>query len=206
MQFLQQSWQRAWVALGAQPDRALFEQVVDCYKESHRKYHTLQHLRECLEKLQPVLELAEHPGEVELALWFHDAVYELRREDNELQSALWAKRELAASGVPLEAGERVQALVLATRHSALPVSQDERLLVDIDLSILGAEPERFAEYERQVREEYGWVPRWLFRRKRLAVLREFIGRISIFSTEHFHDQLEDQARENLEHSITRLAG
>jgi predicted metal-dependent HD superfamily phosphohydrolase len=78
-------------------------------------------------------------------LWFHDAVYELRRSDNEEQSARLAEGALSNAGAPREVGARVATLVLATRHTASPESTDEQLLVDIDLSILGATESRFAE-------------------------------------------------------------
>jgi predicted metal-dependent HD superfamily phosphohydrolase len=204
MNNLHQSWQRSWAGLQAQPAAGLFERLVACYREPHRQYHTLQHLQECLNQLQPAVELAQHPAEVELALWFHDAVYALQRQDNEQQSALWAQREILASGGSPEVADRVFALVMATRHAALPESVDERLLVDIDLSILGAPPQRFDEYERQVRDEYSWVPAWMFRRKRRAVLQEFLTRSPLFSTEHFRNQLEAQARENLRRSMAQL--
>lgn len=201
---LQASWQRAWAALAAQPRDGLFEQLIDCYREPHRRYHTLAHLQACLLQLHPVLDQAEHSGEVELALWFHDAVYRVDRQDNEWQSAQWAQRELAAAGVAADAAERVHALVMATQHAALPATADERLLVDIDLSILGEKPGIFDDYERQIRDEYAWVADALFRQKRVAVLRGFLARTSIFSTVHFRQRLEQQARANLQRSIARL--
>lgn len=150
--------------------------------------------------------LAGRAGEVEVALWFHDAIYELRSSENESLSAEWAKKELLSAGVPIDTAERVHALVLATRHAALPVTPDEQLLVDIDLSILWAPPERFAEYESQVQQEYSWVPSFIFRSKRKAVLREFLARNPIYGTGHFQAQLEAQAHENFQRSIAQLGG
>ncbi len=201
MQLLERSWQTTWLALNAQPAMGLFERLVRSYSEPQRRYHTLQHLTECVQHLEPLRGLAQHPGEVEVALWFHDAVYEPKSHDNELQSALWAQRELEAAGVSGEVQSRVHQLVMATQHSALPQSVDEQLLVDLDLAILGAEPARFAEYEAQVREEYAWVPAWLFRRKRRAILREFLNRPFIYGTEHFRQQYEMRARENLGRAV-----
>jgi predicted metal-dependent HD superfamily phosphohydrolase len=70
----------------------------------------------------------------------------------------------------------VHALVMATGHDAVPQGRDQEVLVDIDLSILGATPARFDEYEQQVRAEYAWVPEFLFRRKRRAILGQFLAR------------------------------
>ncbi len=198
---LQHSWQRAWSALGAPPPPGLFDELVGCYRQPHRHYHTLQHLAECIERLQEAPALAEHPDEVEIALWFHDAVYEPGRKDNERQSASWAQRALQAAAVPAEACARVVALVMATQHSAQPQTPDEALLVDVDLAILGCAPGRFREYEQQVREEYRWVPDALFRSRRQTLLQGFLARPNLYSTRHFRDRYEAQARENLGRSI-----
>lgn len=202
---LEQSWRRAWAALRAQGDGAqLMAALLSAYSEPQRKYHTLQHLSECVAALAPNLALAEHPGEFEIALWFHDAVYDVKGHENELQSAQWAERELQAAGVLPEAIDRVKQLIMATCHSALPTTTDAKLLVDVDLSILGAPKERFDEYENQIRQEYAWVPGIIFRRKRREVLAEFLARPQIYSTPPFRDALEARARENLQRSLSRL--
>lgn len=203
---LSDSWQRAWHALtpSSVPDGALQAQLIQKYAEPHRHYHTLQHLAECIARLEPALGLCRHPGEVEIALWFHDAIYDLQGSDNEMQSARWAVRALADAGVGADAAERVKNLVLATRHSALPATDDERLLVDIDLSILGAEPGRFEEYERQVRQEYCHVPAQLFREKRREILAQFLARPHIYGTPSLFNALEARARHNLSRSLERL--
>lgn len=92
---------------------------------------------------------------------------------------------------------RVRALIMATCHDAVPDDDDARLLVDIDLAILGAEPTRFAEYDQQVPAEYRWVPGWLYRRKRKEVLAGFLARPAIYGTERFRERLEARARQNL---------
>lgn len=187
-----------WAGIGATGDgAAACEELLARYSEPWRKYHTLQHLRECLATFESVAHLADRPAEVEAGLWFHDAVYELRRSDNEEQSARLAEGVLRDAGVPREVFGRVATLILATRHTASPEAPDEQLLVDIDLSILGAAAPRFTEYEHQIREEYSFVPEVVFREKRRAILRSFIARPRIYSTQHFFCLLEQQARVNL---------
>ena len=170
--------------------------MIASYSEPHRRYHTLQHLEECFARFDEIADLAEHPADVELALWFHDAIYDPRRRDNERRSAHWA---LSSTG-----NANVHSLVLATRHEAVPESMDENVLVDVDLWILGAAEERFEEYEGQVREEYGWVPGPIYRRKRRAILESFVSRPTIYSTGRFIERYERQARANLARSIARL--
>lgn len=192
------SWQRAWAGIGASGEGgALREDVLARHAEPQRHYHTQQHLGECLAAFDGARESAERPHEVELALWFHDAVYDVKRHDNEQRSADWARAALLDAGVDADAAQRVHALVMATRHTAMPEGRDATLLVDIDLSILGAERPRFDEYERQIRQEYAYVPGFLFRRKRREILKDFLDRPAIYGTPHFHDALERRARENL---------
>lgn len=194
------SWHRAWSALGLRAPPGLMQRLLDAWAEPQRHCHTPQHLLECLSLLEPALDLARHPGEVELALWFHDAVYDPKDQDNEARSADWATEALAHSGASGEVQQRVRALIMATCHDAVPDDDDARLLVDIDLAILGAEPPRFAEYDQQVRAEYRWVTGWLYRRKRKEVLAGFLARPAIYGTERFRERLEARARENLKKS------
>jgi predicted metal-dependent HD superfamily phosphohydrolase len=198
-------WREAWGRLGVTPPPApLLAELTARYAEPHRAYHTAQHLRECFSALEPASFLAEDLAAVELGLWFHDAIYDPRAHDNEEQSARWAQSALVAAGVPAEIAARVQDLVLATKHSTMPDSPDARLLVDVDLSILGAPDARFAEYEAQIRHEYAWVPEDTFRQRRARVLASFLERPAIYSTPHFARALEQRARVNLARSLRQL--
>jgi predicted metal-dependent HD superfamily phosphohydrolase len=200
-------WRATWRGLGvAAPDDDEYGALIGRYSEPHRHYHTVQHLHECFARLDEARGLAERVHEVELALWFHDAVYAVRNHDNEEQSASWAQASTERAGLPNAVGERLHRLILATKHDAEPTSRDAALLVDVDLAILGAAPERFDEYERQVREEYSWVPGFLFRRKRREILEGFLDRPHLYNTGHFRACYEALARANLIRSIERLGG
>ena len=200
---LQRSWKRAWQGLGAGDDGAsVSAALLAAYDEPQRSYHTLQHLHECIDRFETCTDLTVRPAEIEIALWFHDAVYDVFRADNERRSAEWARDATVASGVPAEVAERIAALVLATKHStAMPASVDEQLLVDIDLAILGANRKRFAEYERQIRREYAHVPEPVFQAKRRALLAGFMARERLYGTPRLHDELEERARANLSLAI-----
>ncbi|HEY1305687.1 MAG TPA: hypothetical protein VGF24_19165 [Vicinamibacterales bacterium] len=198
-------WRGTWTGLGlARCDDQLFAEVMRRYAEPHRSYHTTRHLEECFAKLDEGRAHAERLYEVELALWFHDAVYEVRNSDNEERSASWAQAAVSAAGVDHSIGSRVRDLILATRHDVVPSTKDAALLIDVDLAILGASAERFDEYERQVREEYSWVPGFLFRRKRREILEAFLRRPAIYSTKPFRIRYESAARANLARSIQQL--
>jgi len=199
------AWHAAWRDLRlSAPAPAVFDELVGRWAEPHRRYHTLQHLRECLTLFEQLRDDARHPGEIAIALWFHDAVYDTSRHDNEAASADWAGRALLDAGASAQVAQRVHALIMATRHAQVPATADAQLLVDIDLAILGAPPGRFDEYERQIRAEYAFVPEALFREKRGAVLRGFLQRPTIFATAACRQRFEATARSNLAKAIASL--
>ncbi len=198
-------WEDAWKTLGVPEPQGVFTELVARYAEPHRAYHTLQHLRECFEVLEPACALASHLAEVQLALWFHDAIYDTRKQDNEDESARWAYSSIVTAHASPETATRVRDLVVATKHNAVPEGADAQLLIDVDLSILGADEARFAEYEKQIRQEYSWVPEEGFRQARAQVLASFLARASIYSTPWFASRLEERARTNLRRSLGELA-
>ena len=201
----EQAWQRVWRGLGVpKGDCALLQALLARYSEPHRKYHTLQHLDACFAHFGAVRGAAAHAREIELALWFHDAVYEIRATDNEQKSADWARLALLDAGVSRDVAQRVHALVMATCHNALPRTPDEAILLDVDLAILGASAPLFDAYEAQVRAEYASVPEPSFRSGRLRILRQFMARARIFHTSYFSTACEARARANLSRSIEAL--
>lgn len=194
-------WLQAWTEIGTRAPAGLLEQLCTRYAEPQRHYHTLQHLDECLHLLAAHRDLAERPPEVALALWFHDAVYDVQAGDNEARSADWARDALITAGAPAEAAGRVHALVMATRHgqpgAQAPQDLDTRLLLDVDLAILGAPPARYAEYERQIRAEYAHVPPEVFEQRRRQLMAGFLARQPLYLTAGIRAEREPQARRNL---------
>ena len=200
-------WSQHWRALGVGDSptlRGLHRRVLARYSEPDRYYHTLQHLAESFEKVEDILSLAEHPAEVNIAIWLHDVIYDTHRHDNEERSADWARQGARELGVAAESAQRIHDLILFTRHATEPVGSDAQVLVDADLSILGAQPARFHEYEAQVRSEYAWVPEILYRPARARILNQLLARPRIFSTAIFQEQYEARARSNLHSSLKGL--
>ena len=197
-------WDAAWRALGVAAPDGLHDQLLAAWSEPQRHYHTLQHLAECLALAEELRDEMDHPAEVILALWFHDAVYDVRAHDNEAQSAQWAERALCEAGVAADARKRIIDLIMATCHGAAnapPASQDSAILVDIDLAILGSPERRFAEYEAQIRAEYAWVAPEVFAVKRREVLRGFLARERIYAAGTMRARFEAQARCNLSRAV-----
>ena len=197
----QDRWRRLMQRWSAPPSDQVYTALTSAYSESHRHYHTGRHIADCLAQLDSAGELATEPEEVELALWFHDAVYRPTSSKNELRSAEWAQRFLDSVGADATRSQRVFDHILATQHAAGSLSGDTALVVDIDLSILGREPAEYDIYERAIREEYRWVPGPIYRKKRAEILESFLARSVIYETRYFRETCEARARSNLRRAI-----
>ena len=198
-------WSALWRSVNAKADPLpVYDELVSLHAEPHRHYHNLRHISECLAEFDSLKQLARQPLAVELAIWFHDAVYDPRATDNEERSAELAKRRITEAGGTQELCSSVVALVMATKTHDPSVHPDAPLLVDVDLSILGKPKERFDEYETQIRAEYSWVPEATFAAKRAEILERFLARKRIYSTELVFNKYENQARKNLENSLRQL--
>ena len=88
-------WNRLLAALGIGAEDECFEALLTAYSEKHRHYHTTRHIDHCLSELDSASSLARDPAEVEIALWFHDAIYDPHSSKNEERSADWACQLLA---------------------------------------------------------------------------------------------------------------
>ena len=199
-------WLRLMDAWGFGPNRETFESLMNAYSGKGRHYHTVEHVSACLRHLDPCIAALDHPREVEIALWFHDAIYKPFSSSNEKKSADWAASFLSAHGASDEESERVHGLIMATAHNAPAGTKDASVLVDIDLSVLGADPALFDRFEQGVRKEYRLVPTFIYRRKRVEVLSGFLNRRKIYTSGCFPAAVERQAKENLSNAVAKLEG
>ncbi len=195
-------WKAVWQSYGSQTDAdTVFDALSSAYGAPDRHYHTLSHVADCLETLDACRDDAEDPAALEIALWFHDAVYDTHAADNEEQSAAWAVREIGDG----KGADTVRRLILATKHGAATSSDKDSLLIaDIDLAILGADEVTFWAYEDAIRREYEWVPIDIFRSKRAEILSRFLQQDRLYRTPRFHKKYDEWARINLAASIARL--
>ena len=196
------------MAIGARGgSREVYADLDRRHHEPGRFYHTWEHVADCLAALDTAPGLCDRREAVELALWFHDAVYDPRAADNEARSAELLREAAGRLGIAADFENRAAGLVMATAHlaDAIPSDRDAAAIRDIDLAILGAPPDRFGAYEAAVRREYGFLSDSEWRAGRSRVLRAFLDRPRIYLTADFSGRLERQARANLEDSLRRLA-
>lgn len=179
-----------------------YSRLEERYFEPHRAYHTLDHIAQSLVEFDSVRHLAKNPDAVEMAIWFHDAVYDTRAIDNEERSAELVKQVCFELGLSDEFAERTARLVLSSKHHrGNPADLDEQIFTDIDLSAWGKPWEEFQKDTAKVRQEYSWVPEDIFRKRRSEILEEFMRRKRIYNTDYFYQKYETQAQENLKRAI-----
>jgi predicted metal-dependent HD superfamily phosphohydrolase len=175
------------------------------YSQSHRAYHSLMHVEDVLLRIEELEPPPEHELALALAAWFHDAVYQPERRDNEERSAYVAYDALDQVGAAPELiAEVVRLINLTAAHEANPDDAAGAVLCDADLAILGSAPERYAAYAAAIRQEYIHVPEADYRVGRAALLAKFAERKQIYRTPHALEHWEQPARINLQAEIDQL--
>lgn len=174
------------------------------YGARGRHYHTLEHIAALLVLWQEYHWHLREPDTVALAIWYHDAVYNALRKNNEKRSAQWAQRDLKAWGLGTEKIKTVVKMIEVTAHHHQvpePVNHDLLWFLDFDLNILSAPTTVYTAYVEQIRKEYRWVPEMLYHQGRVKVLKTMLAADFIYHTPVFRQQKERQARENLRKEI-----
>lgn len=191
---------------------AAADRIIRClharYEEPHRGYHDLDHLCDCFYLLNEYsYVVGDDTDAIQIALWYHDAIYEPRGGDNEERSVELARRELTRAGVNEELIQQVSELILSTKHGPNgPMCKNihEMLLNDIDLWILASPQARFDQYEEGVWFEYRNVGWERFCEGRKRVLSWFLDRERIYLTDEFHTHYHEAARENITRALSKL--
>ena len=175
------------------------------YSLEGRFYHNLSHIKALLHLFESLKHLIEDPKAIRFAIWFHDVIYDTKRSDNEEKSADVAADVLSKLSVDTKTIDYVRQLILATKtHSDAALSEDAKVFLDIDLSILGVSSETYKEYSKAIRKEYSWVPGFMYRSGRKKILKGFIKREAIFSTAEMNKRFEAQARINIDDELRTL--
>jgi predicted metal-dependent HD superfamily phosphohydrolase len=189
----------AWLEIVGPEGGALGRDLLRRWTEPHRRYHNTTHLRAVLSIVDTHEDEADDPRSVRLAAWFHDAVYDPRRGDNEAASAALAAQTLPILGV--DPTETVRLVLLTATHDPPPGDHNGALLCDADLAVLASADEAYALYSAAIRDEYAHVPDAEFRRGRAGILRRLLERPHVYRT---RPEWEDRARANLRGELSDL--
>jgi len=215
-QWLLAAFVRSAVGAGATAEKdaikAVGESLIEKWSSPGRRYHNLRHLVDVLARVDELAEETHEPDLVRLAAWYHGAIFDAadvaayanRGGEDEVASAVLARTDLLALGVPEVRAARVDALVNAlARHTANPTDFDCAVLCDADLAMLAADPQRYKVYLHDIRAEYEHLPVEDYLRARLRILRKLIARPSLFVSP-LGAAWEEPARQNLSAELQRI--
>ena len=196
-------WRRCVGAQASPSPAEVYRQLCGLLGAPHRAFHNLDHIRDCLRRVDEVAPLLADRDAVELALWFHDAVYRPGDPSNERRSA---ELFLALSpGARPVFRRRVCALVLTTRHVSPPRGSDRCFIDDIDLVGFGASWEEFMRQGALLRDEFFEQTDADYHRGQVQFLHMLQRRPVFFATGYFRDRYEAVAQENLGRLLRMLA-
>ncbi|KAJ7097623.1 hypothetical protein C8R44DRAFT_643163 [Mycena epipterygia] len=177
------------------------------YSEPQRRYHTLEHISYMLGALEPGGPAHET---IELAIWFHDCVYD------PVKGGPWNERESIrvweefCDSTKSPAMQPVSALIEATILHQLPAELPEGLtasevamFLDLDMRILADSPAAYEKYAQEIRDEYSHYPLEAYRAGRSKVLQSFLSHERIFLRPDTA-AMEQRARENIQGEIDKL--
>ena len=188
----------------------LWQDIMTRYGEPQRAYHTLDHIEQLLVQFESIKHHLSEPHIIALALYYHDVIYDPTRSDNELKSAEFATDALSLYLSP-EQCRQIHALIMMTANHQLDTLiasdkyNDAAYLLDMDLSILGAPWSAYEQYAKAIRKEYKHVADDSYREGRTAVLQGLLAHPKLYLTDHYYNQLETQARDNIKRELTSLA-
>ena len=188
----------------------VYEVLKTYYSHQPRFYHTLEwHIANSLDELDSARHICEKSNQIEMALWFHDAVYDTVLDDSEEISAYLAEKVCNSMGLPKEFTAATKNLIISTANHRDPKSNDDKIIVDIDFSILGRPEKEFDRYETAVMKEYKLMAGlYSYTEKALLVgrimfIHKMLGLPNIYHTDFFKEKYEDKARNNLKRSLER---
>ena len=207
-----------WLNIAKGDPKVAYAKLTRAYSESHRAYHTIEHVAFCLKEIQELryrwagdagdrivreraIDLCPNPHLVLAAIWYHDAVYDPRSDSNEEDSATFAESSLNLPQAPAAA---LRELILDTKHTSPPNTVNGQFVADTDLASLGTKPKDFDRAGQAIRREYSWVEEKAYKEKRATILAKFLKRSRIYYTPMFFDAYEKQARQNLKRAISEL--
>ena len=185
---------------------SLWQDVESHYSEPVRAYHTLNHLEQLFTQFEQIAHKLKQPHIIALALFYHDIIYDPMRADNERQSAIFFEQAYAII-LPNSLIKRIYALIMLTATHQLTDDIDDldaAYLLDMDLSILGAEWSAYECYAESVRQEYAHVAAADYRSGRIAVLEGLLTHSKLYLTDDYYHRLEQQARRNIKREIMAL--
>lgn len=180
-------------------------ELEDLYNSNKRHYHNLIHLENLYHQLKSVKNIIEDWDCTLFTLFYHDAIYNTLKTDNEEKSADLARKRLSDTNFTKKQIERCCQHILATKSHGQSSDNDCNLFTDADLVILTSDWEEYLIYSQQIRKEYSIYPNLIYKSGRKKVLKQLLGLEQLYKTTHFSSLYEEKARQNLKRELDLLS-
>ena len=146
----------------------------------NRKYHTVKHLEDVIDFIEEnkikISSLVEYETLL-LAAFFHDVIYDAKKNDNEDLSISFFEHYYNHEDKNVK--RNVISLIETTKHRKIPRNPLEKLFWQADNEILTRKFYALKEYEKKIRTEFLFVPKKIYKEKRIEFLKSNLG---LFST------------------------
>lgn len=199
LDFLKQDFSEVYASLHLNDlTEAHFDILAKAYSGDNRYYHNLSHIYNFIKLTDNHKHSINHKALFKIAIWFHDAVYEAKNKDNERQSQQLFQTLLKANLSDVQ-NDYVHDLIMSTEgHAPRNDQSDTLFFLDFDLAILAADYAVYEAYASAVWNEYkGTYPKLMYKMGRKKVLNSFLTKENIFYTDHFKNNYESVARQNV---------
>lgn len=184
-------------------DEKIWNEINENYNEKQRTYHNLSHIYSLFQLLDKAGFTNNNPI-LEWSIWYHDIIYDSKRKDNEKQSAILFQKSCSAF-LESELVEAVSTVIESTeKHFPLSEAKEVKWMLDLDLFILCSPASIYESYSKAIRQEYKWVPGFMYKKGRKKVLRSFLDRERIYFSDYFYASYEEIARTNLANELKQL--
>lgn len=205
--FLLFNWNNITLKYNVPWDEAeeVLSEILEQYAQPNRFYHNIKHVYSFLKTLDEHKRLIVNYDTLCMAAWFHDVIYNTKREDNEEKSASFAGVKLNFLGLNEYSINRIKQLILSTKnHKPYKEDYDDFLFADSDLRILGENFDTYMEYVHAIRQEYSHVNKVFYTYHRKKILNELLQRKAIYYTTHFKENFQVQAFDNIRKELSSL--
>jgi predicted metal-dependent HD superfamily phosphohydrolase len=157
-------------------DKALV-QLPYRWNEKHRYYHNTNHLVQILQDIENDFQFKSlniyEKHALLLAAFYHDAVYNPKKEDNEDQSI---KLFIASfKGKDIKMIDKVCDLIEVTKHRKRPFKKLEKIMWDADNSGFKKGYDHLMRTEKLIQKEYSYLPKEKFREGKIKFLESNLG-------------------------------
>jgi predicted metal-dependent HD superfamily phosphohydrolase len=176
------------------------------YKTS-RYYHDLNHIEHLLNYMNDFYLCLEDKLILELAIWFHDSIYNSKSKDNEINSVFYLINFL--NNVPnfnllnFKFSVPVFKMILCTRHNNTSTTRLEKIMCDIDLRD-GFNEGHYMDNSINIKKEFSHLSDEEWIEGRINFLNDFLKRKRIYQTDEYYNKYEEQAKLNLNKELNYL--